>query len=114
MTIPLLTAPMQPDPLRRQMSRANTCASPFDGRGRAPAQARRAHVHHGADRDAFMRAWSLLMIASFPSRESCAVHFGVSFQAACNWFEAAHAPYGHHVAYAVRTLPRYAEIMGVV
>ncbi|WDA11426.1 hypothetical protein [Paracoccus marcusii] len=51
------------------------------------------------------------MIASFSSREACAVHFGVTFQTACNWFDALNAPYGHHVDHATRTLPRYAEIM---
>ena len=115
MTNPL-TAPMQPDRLRGQMSRpnlsANPAANPFDGRGRGRAAARRAHGRIGSDREAFLRQWSLLMIASFASREACAVHFGVTFQAACNWFDGANAPYGHHVAHAVRTLPRYGEIMG--
>ncbi|MFN3275467.1 MAG: hypothetical protein ACK41U_12405 [Paracoccus sp. (in: a-proteobacteria)] len=111
MTHPLKTAPTQPDRQRRQMSHGNACASPFDGRGRTPAQARRAHVHHGTEREVFLRRWSLLMIASFDSREACAVHFGVSFQTACNWFDALNAPYGHHVDRATRSLDRYAQIM---
>ncbi|WP_142663589.1 hypothetical protein [Paracoccus laeviglucosivorans] len=83
----------------------------FDGRGRSPDAARRAHVHHGPDRDLFMRRWSLLMIASFTSREACAVHFAVTFQTACNWFDGHCRPYGHVVDYAIETLPRYHEIM---
>lgn len=97
----------QPDASRLQMSQPN----PLTGRGRGHQAARRAHVHHGADRDVFGRNWSLLMIASFSSREACAVHFGVTFQTACNWFDALNAPYGHHVDHATRTLPRYVEIM---
>lgn len=97
----------QPDASHRQMSQPNL----LEGRGRGPRAARRAHVHHGADRAVFGRNWSLLMIASFSSREACAVHFGVTFQTACNWFDAMNAPYGHHVDHATRTLPRYAEIM---
>ena len=96
----------QPDRRARQMSHGNM----FEGRGRSPAARRRAHVHH-PDRTDFLRRWSLLMIASFPSREACAVHFGVTFQTACNWFDAFNVPYGQHVDYANETLPRYAEIM---
>lgn len=94
---------------RPQMSFGNV----FEGRARSAHAARRAHVSHGPDRDQFMRRWSLLMIASFPSREACAVHFGVTFQTACNWFDAINRPYGDAVAHAVETLPRYFEIMGV-
>lgn len=90
-----------------QMSRPNA----FVGRGRGASAARRAHVHHRPDRDQFLSRWSLLMIASFPSREACAVHFGVTFQTACNWFDALNAPYGHHVDFAQASLQRYAEIM---
>ncbi|MDP0929029.1 hypothetical protein Q0601_17730 [Paracoccus onubensis] len=97
----------QPDTRLRQMSHAN----PFEGRGRNPAAARRAHIHHHPDRVDFLRRWSLLMIASFPNRETCAVHFGVTFQTACNWFDGFNAPYGQHVDYAIETLPRYAETM---
>jgi len=88
-----------------QMSRER----PFDRRRSAPA-ARRGHVH-AVDRDAFMRRWSLLMIASFTSREACAVHFSVTFQTACNWFDGMCRPYGDIVDHAMATLPRYAEIM---
>lgn len=90
-----------------------SCANVLDrdGRGRSASARRRAHVHRHLDRDGFMRRWSLLMIASFGSREVCAVHFRVSFQTACNWFDGLNAPYGHHVDYAVETLPRYGEIM---
>lgn len=83
----------------------------FDGRGRRAEAARRAHIHHRPDRKDFTRRWSMLMIASFPSREACATHFGVTFQTACNWFDAINAPYGHHVDFATTSLPRYAKIM---
>ena len=108
MTLPLQKLrPTQHDGACRQMSHAN----PFEGRGRCRDAARRAHAGHSTDRDAFLRRWSLLMIASFASREVCAVHFGVTFQTACNWFDGLNAPYGHHVDYATRSLARYAEIM---
>lgn len=108
MTLPKQTLrPTQRDGACRQMSHAST----FDGRGRGRAAARRAHVQPATDREAFLRRWSLLMIASFSSREICAVHFGVTFQTACNWFDGTNAPYGHHVDHAVQTLDRYGEIM---
>ncbi|MDQ7775280.1 MAG: hypothetical protein Q4615_04855 [Paracoccus aminovorans] len=84
----------------------------FDGRGRSAAAARRAHACRPDAQD-FLRRWSLLMISSFGSREECAVHFGVTFQTACNWFDGICRPYGDAVAFAVETLPRYAEIMRV-
>ena len=84
--------------------------SVFDGRGRSVAAARRAHACR-PDAAVFQRRWSHLMIATFPSREACAVHFGVTFQTACNWFDGLCRPYGDAVAFAVETLPRYAEIM---
>ena len=90
-----------------QMSRDNL----LDGRGRGVTAARRAHVHHGIDRDGFQRRWSLLMIASFASREACAVHFGVTFQTACNWFDGHCRPYGDAVDHALRTLPDYQRVM---
>ena len=93
-------------PCAAQMSHASV----FDGRGRSRGAARRAHVRRGGGAD-FARRWSLLMIASFPSREACAVHFGVTFQTACNWFDGHCRPYGDAVAHAVETLPRYGEVM---
>lgn len=99
--------PTQPDRLRSEKSHV----SPFEGRGRNREAARRAHHRINPDRDAFLRRWSLLMISSFSSREICAVHFDVTFQTACNWFDGNCSPYGHHVDHAVRTLPRYVEIM---
>lgn len=95
--------PQRPCP---QMSRK----SPLEGRGRHPAQVRRAHV--GPDRGDFLRRWSALLIAEFTTSEGCAVHFGVTSQAAWNWREALACPLGHHVDYARATLPRFAEIMG--
>ena len=92
---------------RLQMSRDRA----FDGRGRSAAAARRAHANFTLDREQFARHWSLLMIASFGSREECAVHFGVTFQTACNWFDGMCRPYGDAVAHAVETLPRYTDIM---
>lgn len=63
-------------------------------------------------RDEFARRWSLLMIRSFPSREACSVHFEVTFQTACNWFDGHCRPYGDQVDHAWRTLPAYAQVMG--
>lgn len=106
MTTPLTTAP----PARHSGTAAQKSHSnPFDGRGRSAAARRRMHVN--ADRTDFLRRWSLLMIASFDSREACAVHFGVTFQTACNWFDALNAPYGHHVDFAQASLPEYSRIM---
>lgn len=100
--------PTQRDRCARQMSHANM----LDGRGRGRGDIRRAHVHaHRPDRAVFLQRWSLLMIASFSSREACAVHFGVTFQTSCNWFDAMNAPYGHHVDHAHATLERFSEIM---
>ena len=93
---------------RAQMSPANALDR---GRGRSAADRRRAHVAP-FDREDFLRRWSLLMIASFPSREVCAVHFGVTFQTACNWFDGSNRPYGDKIAHAALSLPRFAEIMG--
>lgn len=81
----------------------------FDRR-RSASVARRGHVHT-IDRDAFLRRWSLLMIASFSTREECAVYFDVTYQTSCNWFDGLCRPYGDIVDHAVATLPRYAEIM---
>lgn len=87
-------------------------ASPFDGRGRGHVAHRRVHGRVGnPDRDGFRRRWSLLMIASFATRESCAVHFGKTFQTACNWFDGTSTATGEVVNFAMLTLPRYAEIM---
>lgn len=87
-----------------------SCRNPLDsGRGRGPSR-RAAHV--APDRGDFMRAWSLLMIGSFTSREACALHFGVTFQTACNWFDGRHRPYGDAVAHAALSLPRFAEVIG--
>ena len=53
----------------------------------------------------------MLMIASFGSREACAVHFARTFQTACNWFDGVATPTGEVVHHAMRTLSRYDEIM---
>ncbi|MDB6177919.1 hypothetical protein PAF17_10445 [Paracoccus sp. Z330] len=98
----------QRDRCARQMSHANL----LDGRGRGHRHIRRAHVHaHRPDRAVFLQRWSLLMIASFDSREACAVHFGVTFQTACNWFDGLNAPYGHHVDFAHASLSGFSKVM---
>lgn len=103
-----LKIPTQPNGGVRQKSHHDQ----FDGRGRSRESARRAHIHaYQPDRASFLRRWSLLMIASFSSREACAVHFGVTFQTACNWFDGLNAPYGHHVDHAHATLALFHEIM---
>lgn len=58
-----------------------------------------------------MQRWSMLMIASFTSTEAIAAHFSVTKQCACNWRDGTHRPYGDAVDHAIRTLPRYLEIM---
>lgn len=101
-------------PALRQMSHANAFA-PAGGRARSAHAARRAHVwtqDGPRRRHEFGPRWSLLMIASFGSREACAVHFDVTFQTACNWFDGTCRPYGDVVAHAALTLPRFADIMG--
>lgn len=93
---------------RAQTSRAN----PFDGRGRSGADRRR--THGAVDRlepDDFRRRWSLLLISSFASRELCAVHFAVTFQTSCNWFDGLCTPTGDVVDLAAKTLPNYAAVM---
>lgn len=110
-TSPLMTIPLKTAPLTRHSGTPaqKSHANPFDGRGRTGAARRRTHV--SSDKADFLRRWSLLMIASFDSREACAVHFAVTFQTACNWFDALNAPYGQHVDFAQASLPNYARIM---
>lgn len=94
-----------------QMSRFNL----FD-QGARPSGRRSAHHQRRGrvlpDRSQFARRWSLLMITSFSSREECAVCFGVTYQTACNWFDARSRPYGDAVDFAVHQLPKYHDVMG--
>ena len=122
-------------PGRAQMSHVNSFASEVPPRRAAGRLANRGGRRIGArrplareavrpaarpavldlrrlSRDEFTRRWSLLMIRSFPSREACSVHFEVTFQTACNWFEGHCRPYGDQVNHAWRTLPAYAQVMG--
>ena len=100
----------RPRPGRVQMSHAN----PLPRRRSRRAERRRPADRHAPrlSRDEFARRWSLLMIRSFPSREACSVHFEVTFQTACNWFDGHCRPYGDQVDHAWRTLPAYARVMG--
>ena len=93
---------------RAQMSPAN----PFDGRGRSGTDRRRNHGAVGRlEPDDFRRRWSMLLISNFASRELCAVHFGVTFQTSCNWFDGLCTPTGDVVDLAAQTLPNYAAVM---
>lgn len=96
-----------------RMPRGRTShASPFDGRGRSAGSRRRNHGAVGRlEPEDFRRRWSLLVIASFATRELCAVHFGVTFQTTCNWFDGLCTPTGDVVDFAAQSLPNYAEIM---
>lgn len=87
-------------------------ASPFDGRGRSAIDHRRNHGAVGRlEPENFRRRWSLLLISNFASREICAVHFGVTFQTSCNWFDGLCTPTGDVVDFAAQSLPNYPEIM---
>ncbi|MDN3713419.1 hypothetical protein QWZ10_19830 [Paracoccus cavernae] len=93
---------------RAQTSRLN----PFDGRGRSVADRRRNHGAVGRlEPEDFRRRWSLLLISNFATRELCAVHFGVTFQTSCNWFDGLRTPTGDVVDFAAHSLPNYAAVM---
>ena len=99
--------------------------NPFEGRGRGRAAARRAHYRvqpHGASltlwnvewiapedarayRADFKRRWQAFLRAEFRSTEAVAAHFGVTFQAAWNWWEGLNSPSGHTVALAAMQFP---------
>ncbi|MFB9222705.1 hypothetical protein [Paracoccus cavernae] len=93
---------------RAQTSRLN----PFDGRGRSVTDRRRNHGAVGRlEPEDFRRRWSMLLISNFGSRELCAVHFGVTFQTSCNWFDGLCTPTGDVVDFAAQSLPNYAAVM---
>lgn len=97
-------------PMPKPSARPMSLTPPRGGRGRSASARRRAHVYR-PDVDDFLRRWSLLMITSFASAEACGRHFGVTKQTGCNWRDGTHRPCGDVVDYAVRSLPRYADIM---
>ena len=87
-------------------------ASPFDGRGRTVADRLRNYGAIGRlEPEDFRRRWSMLLIKNFATREICAVHFGVTFQTSCNWFDGLCTPTGDVVDFAAQSLPNYAEVM---
>lgn len=87
-------------------------ASPFDGRGRSIGSRRRNHGALGRlEPEVFRRRWSLLVINGFQTKELCAVHFSVTFQTSCNWFDGLCTPTGDVVDFAAQSLPNYADIM---
>lgn len=103
----------QPAPRTGQMSHANGFA-PGGGRGRGRVSARRVSgrvsgvgrvalpVADAGTKAAFCAAWSGLMADRFGAtgREACAAVFGVTFQTACNWYDALSCPTGDKVALA--------------
>ncbi len=85
-------------------------------RGRHPRPAGR-----GRDRGAARRAcgrlpdlgrmqaaalWSGFVTETCGTREACAVVFGVTFQAACNWFDGFSVPGGDHVLKGAAMFPQ--------
>ena len=84
---------------RGQMSHANG----FDRRGRAGS--RRGHAAAMVDRNEATLFWSALVRRRCPSREACAVQFGVTFQTACNWWDGFSCPGGDKVLTAQRLWP---------
>lgn len=87
-----------------QMSRSNRVQrlAPLGGRGRGAEAARRVQVLPviGITRDSAAQAWSGIVRRRCGSRENCAVMFGVTFQTACNWWDAWACPTGDKVMQA--------------
>lgn len=93
----------------RQMSPVN----PFEGRGRGAGAVRYRHLPLApVARDAAREAWSRAMRAVFRSREACAAEMDVTFQTACNWFDAFSTPTGDKVIQFSRDYPdAYAAVL---
>lgn len=95
-------------PMPGQKSHANA----FDraGRGRSRAAHRRVQVAPVITRHEATVFWSDLMRRRLPSREACAVAFGVTFQTACNWWDGFSCPTGDKVMMAMRLWPEEFEV----
>lgn len=78
-------------------------ANPLEGRGRSRVSARRAHgrlPEPHAFRAGMAARWGGWCRSRFRSREALAVHFGVTFQTACNWWNGERKPSGETVMLA--------------
>lgn len=98
-----------PGPAQKRSPRAQPNAfAPEGGRGRGRLQARRAHDFGGmadlpdpfALRAAMAVRWGAWVRRHFRRPEDVAVAFGVTFQAARNWFDGLHRPSGETVLLA--------------
>lgn len=98
-----------------QMSHGNRF-QPSGGRGRGLRAVRRVQGACGpVDVSAARVAWSRFVARICGSREECAVVFGVTFQTACNWFDAFSTPTGDKVMQAARDWPdQFAAMLGEV
>lgn len=97
------------------MSRANVL--PVGGRGRDAVTMHRARgrVVLDVSPDEAMLAWSRLVEDCCGDRETCRAVFGVTFQTACNWFDAFSRPQLDKVMKAYRLYPAaFARHMGGV
>lgn len=92
--------------------------APIAGRGRGRAALRRGHgwrLDPDRFRAGFCGQWGALLRHLFVSREAVAVHFGVTFQCACNWWDGQNRPSGDKVAMAAIAWPEdFARFMGAV
>ena len=88
-----------------QMSRAN--GFPIGGRGRDATSRNRARgrVMLDVSPDEAMVAWSRFVASVCRDREDCRAVFGVTFQTACNWYDAASRPQLDKVMKAYRAYP---------
>lgn len=60
----------------------------------------------------FPDLWAGYLRAHFPNPEAVSVAFGVTFQSACNWWNATHRPSGDKVALAALRDPEgFADAM---
>jgi hypothetical protein len=76
----------------------------------------RSEAWHAPDvfRAGFPDLWSRFIRRQFTSRDAVAIFFGVTFQTACNWWDAApFRPGGDKVALAALAFPQmFFEVMG--
>lgn len=91
-------------------------ANAFEGRGRDAGRARyRPLPLAPVARDTAREAWARTVAQVFRSREMCAAEMGVTFQTACNWFDAFSTPTGDKVMQFSRDYPdAYAAMLAEV
>lgn len=93
-----------------QMSPANA----FEGRGRWPGAARHrvgrlsprsVTFASPPDRDRFMQAWARFLRQTSRTRTAVVREYDVTFQTACNWFNAERVPTGDKIGHAFTLHP---------